>query len=36
MLIIDARESESLDRALKVLKKKLEKAGTIKQGRARQ
>ena len=36
MLIIDARESESLDRALKVFKKKFEKAGTIKQLRARQ
>lgn len=36
MLIIDARESESLDRALKVLKKKFEKTGTIKQLRARQ
>ena len=36
MLIIDARESESLDRALKGFKKKFEKAGTIKQLRARQ
>ncbi|MDB5227445.1 MAG: ribosomal protein [Bacteroidota bacterium] len=36
MLIIDARESESLDRALKVFKKKFEKAGVIKQLRARQ
>lgn len=36
MLIIDARESESLDRALKVFKKKFEKTGTIKQLRARQ
>jgi small subunit ribosomal protein S21 len=36
MLIVDARESESLDRALKVFKKKFEKTGTIKQLRARQ
>ena len=36
MLIIDARESESLDRALKVFKKKFEKAGVVKQLRARQ
>lgn len=36
MLIVDARESESLDRALKVFKKKFEKAGVIKQLRARQ
>ena len=36
MLIIDARESESLDRALKIFKKKFEKTGTIKQLRARQ
>ena len=36
MLIVDARESDSLDRALKVFKKKFEKTGTIKQLRARQ
>lgn len=36
MLIIDARESDSLDRALKVFKKKFEKAGVVKQLRARQ
>ena len=36
MLIVDARESESLDRALKVFKKKFEKAGVVKQRRARQ
>ncbi len=36
MLIVDARESESLDRALKVFKKKFEKAGVVKQLRARQ
>ncbi len=36
MLIVDARDSESLDRALKVFKKKFEKAGTVKQLRARQ
>ena len=36
MLIVDARESESLDRALKVFKKKFEKTGTVKQLRARQ
>lgn len=36
MLIVDARESESLDRALKVFKKKFEKAGIVKQLRARQ
>ena len=36
MLIVDARESESLDRALKIFKKKFEKTGTIKQLRARQ
>lgn len=36
MLIVDARESETLDRALKVFKKKFEKTGTIKQLRARQ
>ena len=36
MLIIDARESESLDKALKKYKKKFEKAGTLKQLRYRQ
>ena len=30
MLIIDAREQDSIDRALKVYKKKYEKAGIIK------
>lgn len=36
MLIIDARESDSLDKALKVYKKKFEKAGIMKEVRARQ
>lgn len=36
MLIIDARESDSLDKALKVYKKKFEKAGIMKELRARQ
>ena len=36
MLIIDARESESLDKALKKYKKKFEKAGVLKQLRSRQ
>jgi small subunit ribosomal protein S21 len=36
MLIIDARESESLDKALKKYKKKFEKAGILKQLRSRQ
>ncbi|HNF48403.1 MAG TPA: 30S ribosomal protein S21 [Chitinophagales bacterium] len=36
MLIVDARENESLDRALKVFKKKFEKAGVVKQLRERQ
>jgi small subunit ribosomal protein S21 len=36
MLIIDARESESLDKALKKYKKKFEKAGVLKQLRGRQ
>ncbi|MCO5231269.1 MAG: 30S ribosomal protein S21 [Chitinophagales bacterium] len=36
MLIIDARESDSLDKALRVYKKKYEKAGVIKEIRARQ
>lgn len=36
MLIIDARESDSLDKALKVYKKKFEKAGIMKELRSRQ
>jgi small subunit ribosomal protein S21 len=36
MLIIDARESESIDRALKKYKKKYEKAGILRQLRERQ
>jgi small subunit ribosomal protein S21 len=36
MLIIDTRESDSLDKALKKYKKKFEKAGTLKQLRYRQ
>ncbi len=36
MLIIDTRESESLDRALKKYKKKFEKAGIIRELRERQ
>jgi small subunit ribosomal protein S21 len=36
MLIIDARENDSLDKALKVYKKKYEKAGIIKELRSRQ
>ncbi|MBL0310518.1 MAG: 30S ribosomal protein S21 [Bacteroidetes bacterium] len=36
MLIIDTRESESLDRALKKYKKKFEKSGTLRQLRERQ
>ncbi|MBX7226713.1 MAG: 30S ribosomal protein S21 [Chitinophagales bacterium] len=36
MLIIDARDAESLDRALKNYKKKFEKAGIMKQIRNRQ
>ena len=35
MLIIDIRESESLDRALRKYKKKFEKAGVLKELRAR-
>jgi small subunit ribosomal protein S21 len=35
MLIIDIRDSESLDRALRKYKKKFEKAGVLKQLRAR-
>ncbi len=36
MLIIDTRESESLDRALKKYKKKFEKAGMLRELRSRQ
>lgn len=36
MLIVDARESDSLERALKVFKKKFEKAGVVKELRRRQ
>lgn len=36
MLIIDTRESESLDKALKKYKKKYEKAGILKELRNRQ
>ena len=36
MLIIDTRESESLDRALKKYKKKFEKAGILRELRSRQ
>ena len=36
MLIVDARESESIDRALKKYKKKFEKAGILRQLRERQ
>jgi small subunit ribosomal protein S21 len=36
MLIIDAREAESIDKALKKYKKKFEKAGILKQLRSRQ
>lgn len=36
MLIIDTRDSESLDRALKKYKKKFEKAGILRQLRERQ
>ncbi|HUH75224.1 MAG TPA: 30S ribosomal protein S21 [Chitinophagales bacterium] len=36
MLIIDARESDSLDKALRVYKKKFEKAGVMKELRRRQ
>lgn len=36
MLIVDARESESIDRALKKYKKKYEKAGILRQLRERQ
>ena len=36
MLIIDARESDSIDKALKKYKKKYERAGIIKELRRRQ
>ncbi len=36
MLIIDVKDSDSLDKALKKYKKKFEKAGTIKELRRRQ
>ena len=36
MLIIDPKESDSLDKAIKKLKKKFEKTGVLKQLRARQ
>jgi small subunit ribosomal protein S21 len=36
MLIVDARESESIDRALKKYKKKFEKAGILRELRDRQ
>jgi len=36
MLIIDVKDSESLDKALKKYKKKFEKAGILRELRARQ
>ena len=36
MLIIETRDSESLDKALKKYKKKFEKAGILKQLKSRQ
>ena len=36
MLIIDARDSDSLDRALKKYKKKFERSGVLKELRRRQ
>ncbi|MEZ5007910.1 MAG: 30S ribosomal protein S21 [Chitinophagales bacterium] len=36
MLIIDARESDSIDKALKKYKRKFEKTGLMKQLRSRQ
>ena len=36
MLIIDVKDSDSLDKALKKYKKKFEKAGTLKELRRRQ
>jgi small subunit ribosomal protein S21 len=35
MLIIKVKDNETLDRALKVLKRKFEKTGTVKQLRSR-
>lgn len=35
MIIIDARESDSIDKALKKYKKKLERAGILKELRGR-
>jgi small subunit ribosomal protein S21 len=35
MLVIDARESDSIDKALKKYKKKYEKSGVLRQLRAR-
>ncbi|HMU97156.1 MAG TPA: 30S ribosomal protein S21 [Chitinophagales bacterium] len=36
MLIVDAREQDSIDKALKVYKKKHDKAGVVKELRRRQ
>ena len=36
MLIVDARDSDSIDKALKKYKKKFEKAGVIRELRKRQ
>lgn len=36
MLIIDAREAESIDKALKTYKKKFEKSGVLRELRNRQ
>ncbi len=36
MLIIDVKDSDSLDKALKKYKKKFEKAGTLRELRGRQ
>ena len=36
MLIIDARDSDSIDKALKKYKKKFERAGVLKEIRSRQ
>ena len=36
MLIIDVRESDSIDKALKKYKKKFERAGTLREIRGRQ
>ena len=35
MLVIDCRDSDSIDKALKVYKKKFERTGTLKQLRSR-